>query len=170
MYLRYRYPLALLLATSSASASLPLSPFGLKKGASVSGPGRQLAEDTGKIVDLSKDYEVVTPTPEIGLELEAIAADEPNINAFVAIECGKIVGEYYDEGKNNASIFHLWSMTKTWSGLLFGVMVKEGLISVDETLGEIWPEEGIWPNGTEARQNITVEQILQMRSGLQMPR
>jgi len=123
------------------------------------------------LLDLSNDYLIVTPRPEIGVELEEIGADEPNINAFVALECGRVVGEYYDEekGHNENSIFHLWSMTKTWSGLLYGVAAKEGLLKVNETLGEIWKDPETWPEGSEARQNITVEHILQMRSGLRMP-
>lgn len=59
-------------------------------------------------------------------------------------------------------------MTKTWSGLILGIAAREtGLVDVDETFGDLWPDA--FPPGTEARANLTVEQLLQMRTGLGVP-
>lgn len=56
-------------------------------------------------------------------ELIAIAEQEDDINALVALECGKIVAQYGDQ----TEIRHLLSMTKSWTGLLAGVAEKQGL-------------------------------------------
>ena len=110
----------------------------------------------------------------------AIAEAEPDINSFIALECGKVVAEYGDVSK----IRHLFSITKSWTGLLFGVMEKEGLISsLDETLEDIWPDPAIWENvanitkesfnETDAhlqmRKNTTLLQLVQMQAGFDMP-
>ena len=63
-------------------------------------------------------------------------------------------------------------MTKAWSALAFGVMERDGLISVEnETLGDIWPEESVWEytENAEARMNIPLEYLLKMRAGITMP-
>ena len=62
-------------------------------------------------------------------------------------------------------------MTKVWSALLYGVMEREGLISVKDTLGDVWTDPDVWAqaDNAEARKNITIEYLLQMRTGLTMP-
>jgi len=54
---------------------------------------------------------------------------------------------------------------------MFGVMEKEGLISITNTLEDIWPDPDIWAQAedSDARKNITIEHLLQMRAGLTMP-
>lgn len=121
------------------------------------------------IYDLSKEYPVsddLNTSPETK-DMFAFSGSDPDVDAFVAIECGEIVGEYYDEGKDKDSQFQLWSMTKTWSGMIVGVMEKAGLISVTETLGDIWPNDTLWEgiDDAEDRKKSTVEYILQMRAG-----
>lgn len=124
-----------------------------------------------EIYDLSQDYATAANVdlPEVQ-EMLKFAQGDKDVNAFVAIECGEIVGEYYDSGKDAESQFQLWSMTKTWSGMLFGIMEKEGLLSVDETLGDVWPDDAIWAGVEDAedRKQATIENILQMRAGFNM--
>lgn len=54
---------------------------------------------------------------------------------------------------------------------MFGIMEKEGIISLNETLEDIWPDPDVWAqaDNPEARKNITMEHLLQMRAGLTMP-
>jgi CubicO group peptidase (beta-lactamase class C family) len=62
-------------------------------------------------------------------------------------------------------------MSKAWSALQIGVMEFNGLISVDETLGDIFSDPTAWAQSVDAdaRKNITLEYLLQMRAGLTMP-
>ena len=97
----------------------------------------------------------------------AIAESEEDVNAFVAIECGKIIAEYGDQ----VSIRHLFSITKSWTGLLLGLAEKENLLSLTETLEDVWPDENTWENIEDAkdRKKTTIEQLVQMRGGYDMP-
>ena len=120
------------------------------------------------LVDLSKPYEKSDPLPTIiGQDLIDIANTEDDIHAFVAIECGKIVAEYGEQD----TIRHLISITKSWTGLLMGIAEKENLLSLDETLGDIWPDEATWANieDAEDRNKTTLEQLVKMRGGYEMP-
>ena len=120
------------------------------------------------LLDLSKQYDKssVFPTP-MGEEIIAIAESEEDVNAFVAIECGKVIAEYGEQD----DIRHLFSVTKSWTGLLLGIAEKENLISLTETLEDVWPDENIWENieDAEDRKKTTIEQLVQMRGGYDMP-
>lgn len=131
--------------------------------------------DGMNLLDLSEPYVKADTFPTaLGEEMIAIAEAEPDISAFVALECGKVVAEYGDQ----SLVRHLFSATKSWTGLIFGVMEKEGLISLEETLGDIWPDEELWErvaekyNATgavEMRKKTTLEELVQMRGGYVMP-
>jgi hypothetical protein len=132
------------------------------------------ASADGHLLDLSQPYVKADNFPTAdGQELVAIAEAEPDISAFVALECGKVVAEYGDQSK----VRHLFSATKSWTALLFGVMEKEGLLSLDETLEDIWPDKAVWEGvaemynatGAELRKKTTLEQLIQMRGGYIMP-
>ncbi|KAK1733111.1 beta-lactamase [Skeletonema marinoi] len=120
-------------------------------------------------LDLSQPYSKVDPSPSHSYtqQLLDIAEAEDDINAFVALECGKIVAEYGDQN----AIRHLFSVTKSWTGLLVGIAEKKGLLSLDETLGEIWPDDEVWTGVPDAkdRKKTTIEQLVQMRGGYEMP-
>ena len=123
------------------------------------------------VQDLAQPYEYNDFQTSDAEEIIELAKNESSVAGFVALECGKVVAEYYRENLTDSFLFHCWSMTKSWSALLFGVMEKEGLLSVQETLGDIWPNETVWANvsDAEARKQITIESILQMRGGLSVP-
>jgi len=70
-----------------------------------------------------------------------------------------LVGEKYLEGYDEFTRFHGWSMTKTITGMLAGVLVDEGRMDI-KAPADI-PE---WAN--DERKNITVENILHVSSGL----
>jgi CubicO group peptidase (beta-lactamase class C family) len=70
-----------------------------------------------------------------------------------------LIGEKYLEGYDEFTRFHGWSMTKTITGMLTGVLVDEGRVDIGAKTGI---EE--WAN--DARKNITVEHILHVSSGL----
>ena len=130
----------------------------------------------GEILDLSAPYAKSDPNPTPdGAELVKIAEAEPDVSSLVAIECGKVVAEYGDQSQ----IKHLFSITKSWTGLLLGILETEGLLNLDETLGSIWPDDAVWANvaeltntteaGVQLRKDTTVRQLVQMRGGYDMP-
>jgi len=70
-----------------------------------------------------------------------------------------LIGEKYLAGYDEFTKFHGWSMTKTVTGMLAGVLVDEGRMDI-KVPADI-PE---WAN--DERKNITTENILHVSSGL----
>jgi CubicO group peptidase (beta-lactamase class C family) len=83
----------------------------------------------------------------------------------VIIKDGVIVDEFYQEGYDKDSLFHMHSVTKSVMGALTGIAIEQGLIeSVDARLADIYPQLNAPENaGKEA---ITVEHLLTHTAGL----
>ncbi|HPF52468.1 MAG TPA: serine hydrolase domain-containing protein, partial [Draconibacterium sp.] len=71
----------------------------------------------------------------------------------------QLIAEKYLDGYDANTMFHGWSMTKSITGALAGILFDEGKLTPDEPAG--FPE---WQS--DKRQNITVKNIIQMSSGL----
>ena len=93
------------------------------------------------------------------------AMQDPNgdirTRALVVIQDGEIVGERYAEGFDPSTPLLGWSMSKSVTAALAGLVVGDGLISLDGPLGA--PE---W-DGDEGRAAISLRNLLQMSSGLE---
>ena len=83
-----------------------------------------------------------------------------NTHAVVVVHDGKIISERYAEGFGINSVFTGWSMTKSITNALIGILVKDGRLRVDDAA----PIEA-WKNDT--RRNITINHLLQASSGLE---
>ncbi len=79
--------------------------------------------------------------------------------AVLVIYKDQIIAEKYDEGFNKNSKILGWSMTKSITSTLYGILQKQGKIDVNDKA----PIES-WKN--DARSNITINNLLQMNSGL----
>ena len=128
---------------------------------------------TATIIDLSKDLPEDTAAmkfSEGAKAMEQAATAEPNIRAAIVMEKGKIVSSYYREDVNPSDSSPVFSATKSWMGLLIGLLVDDGLLSVHQTLGEIFTEDEAWTDVTDGiedfRKNVTIKEMLTMTSGL----
>lgn len=81
--------------------------------------------------------------------------------AIVIMHAGEIVAERYADGYDADTRFVGWSMSKTVTGVLIGMMVADGRLALDES-----PPIDHWQRAGEPRGEITLRQLLQMRSGL----
>lgn len=79
--------------------------------------------------------------------------------AVVVLHKGRLVGERYAKGHTKETPMLGWSMTKSITSTLIGLLVKDGKLSVTDK--NLFPE---WENSN--RQNISIEHLLQMESGL----
>lgn len=117
---------------------------------------------------------VTLPTEVPGVDLAAVNAAvdrafediEPDQNidtrAVLVIHQGRIIAEQYAE-PFNADMPQLgWSMTKTVTAALTGMLVGDGLMQVDSPAAV--PE---WQAPGDERGEITLEHLLHMSSGLQ---
>lgn len=113
----------------------------------------------------------VTATPS-GIDrqqLERSVADafaEPdvknprNTRALLVVYDGAVIAERYAPGFNKDMPLPGWSMTKTITGALVGIMVGRGAIKVADTAAV--PE---WQQPGDARGATTVDQLLHMTAG-----
>lgn len=111
------------------------------------------------------------PAPEnIRLEAaleQAFAETDPryarNTKAIVVIHNGQLVAEKYAKGVDANMPLPGWSMTKSVTNLLVGLLVNDGSLSLSQTAPvPLWFEETGDP-----RSEITVDQLLRMSSGLE---
>ncbi len=81
--------------------------------------------------------------------------------AVIVMHDGKIVAERYADGYGEETRFIGWSMTKSITGVMIGMLVADGKLRLDET-----PPIPNWQRPGDPRGAITLRQLLQMRSGL----
>lgn len=81
--------------------------------------------------------------------------------ALVVVHHGNIVAERYAPGYNKNSKFLGWSMAKSITGALIGVLVKEGQLQIAQPA-----PVAAWKEVSDNRHGITVEHLLQQTSGL----
>lgn len=98
--------------------------------------------------------------------VNAIEVNEWSINSIVIVKNGKLVYERYT-GDNNATTPHaVFSVTKSFMSTLIGIALKEGYLqSLDQKMVDFFPNVTI-DNLSAEKQNITIEHLLTMTSGL----
>ena len=134
------------------------------------------AAATASIVDLSaelqySDHHNVSPGAEA--LLDAIDSSSDNIRTVLVLEHGKIAMSYVRDDIDASDLYSIYSATKSWMSLIVGMLIDEGSLSLDETLGDVFDsnDRSIWPNVAEAEymQSVTIEELLTMTSGLTDP-
>lgn len=124
------------------------------------------------------------PPPETPLPAEALAAvakDAPvrreklarridalftdpaagETRAVIVMESGRIVAERYAPGYHENTRFVSWSMAKSVTGVMIGLLISDGRLKLNESA-----PVPAWQRPGDPRGEITVRQLLQMRSGL----
>lgn len=88
-------------------------------------------------------------------------AEAGETRALVVQRAGKIVAERYAPGFTAQTRFLGWSMSKCVTAAFTGLLVSDGVLRLDEPAPiRTWQRPG------DARGEITLRQLLQMRSGL----
>jgi len=81
--------------------------------------------------------------------------------AVVVVYDGKIISEHYAPGFSKNSLLLGWSMTKSVTNALVGILVGQGKLSIHDPAPV--PE---WRESGDPRGDITLDQLLRMSSGL----
>jgi len=112
--------------------------------------------------------EAVSAAPGVDRERLARAVDAlftaegiGETRALLVLHKGEVVAERYGPGYGPQTRFLGWSMSKTVTGVLVGVLVAEGRLRLDDV-----PPIPSWQRPGDPRGEITLRQLLQMRSGL----
>jgi CubicO group peptidase (beta-lactamase class C family) len=113
--------------------------------------------------------QAVTENPGVDREKLARAVDAlftaegiGETRAVVVMHGGEVVAERYAEGYGRQTRFLGWSMSKTVTAVMIGMLVADGRLHLDRS-----PPIPRWQRAGDPRGEITLRQLLQMRSGLQ---
>lgn len=90
----------------------------------------------------------------------SIFTDTTKTRAVVVVYKNQIIAEKYDTGFDKNSKILGWSMTKSITATLFGILQYQGKLNVQSK-----PNFKEWQN--DDRKNITIHNLLQMNSGLE---
>lgn len=83
--------------------------------------------------------------------------------AFVVTWKGRIIGERYGAGINERTPLESWSMGKSLTATLLGILIKQGVYNLQQPAPI--PE---WQAANDPRRKIRIADILQMSSGLRI--
>jgi CubicO group peptidase (beta-lactamase class C family) len=81
----------------------------------------------------------------------------PGMRGVLVISRGRVVAERYAPGFSQETPLLGWSMSKTVTAALVGLLVKDGKLTLDQA--------GLWPAG-DGRERIRIADLLAMSSGL----
>jgi hypothetical protein len=84
-----------------------------------------------------------------------------NTLAVVVLHDGRLVAERYASGIDAATPLPGWSMTKSVTATLVGILARDGLLDVKAPAG--FPE---WSADDDPRRSITLDHLLRMTAGL----
>ena len=112
------------------------------------------------------DAVVAERNPELEAALDrAFAAGEPDevvanlgTRGVVIVKDGELVAERYADGFDASTPQLGWSMSKSVTSLMTGMLVKQGVVSL--------ADDHLRPEWTDERADITVENLLRMDSGI----
>jgi CubicO group peptidase (beta-lactamase class C family) len=114
----------------------------------------------------SRPIEIEPPAPKLEAALDRAFA-EPNqppirrVKAIVILHDGKIVAERYAPGYGVDTPVPGYSLAKSVTSALIGILVRQGKLSVDQPAPVT-----AWGDRSDPRHAITIDQLLRMTSGL----
>ena len=109
------------------------------------------------------DEDPGVPREKLARAIDALfSANSPGeTRAVIVMHEGRIVAERYGPGYHENTRFVSWSMAKSITGVMIGMLVSDGRLRLAESAPI--PQ---WQRPGDPRGEITLKQLLQMRSGL----
>lgn len=100
---------------------------------------------------------------KLARNVDALFTDEAagETRAVIVMRGGRILAERYAAGYHENTRFVSWSMAKTITGVMIGMLVSDGRLRLNETA-----PVPAWQRPGDPRGEITLKHLLQMRSGL----
>ncbi len=96
-----------------------------------------------------------------GLFMEKNPQKKLYTRALLIVYDGRIIAEHYGEGITKDTPMLSWSMAKSVTNAIVGILVKQGKININNPVSV--PE---WQNTNDPRRSITLDHLLRMSSGL----
>jgi CubicO group peptidase (beta-lactamase class C family) len=112
---------------------------------------------------------VITSDPAISAALSREFADDPGespryVKAIVIVKDGRLVAERYARGFSIDTPLLSYSVAKSFTNALLGILVRQGRLSIDQPI--FAPE---WSHSGDPRQALTIDDLLRMDSGIDAP-
>ena len=103
------------------------------------------------------------PAQQLARQVDDLFAGDAagETRALIVMHGGEIAAERYATGYGRETRFASWSMAKTVTAVMIGMLVADGRLALDES-----PPVPRWQRPGDPRGEITLRQLLQMRSGL----
>jgi CubicO group peptidase (beta-lactamase class C family) len=116
--------------------------------------------------DLGPPNAVAASNPTLTAALDRVFAEsagEPikNVKAVVIVKDGRLIAERYATGFGVDTPLLSYSVAKSFTNALLGVLVRQGQLRTDQAVGA-----AEWAAPNDQRANITIEDLLRMQSGL----
>jgi CubicO group peptidase (beta-lactamase class C family) len=107
-------------------------------------------------------------TTKLNGVLDFIASSEPGICSITMIRNGNLVLDRYYRIWDSDTTYNLYSTTKSVMGALVGIALQDSLIKggLKAKILDFFPEM-TFENLTDAKKNMTIEDFLTLRTGLQ---
>lgn len=103
------------------------------------------------------NYEQLQLAVDESFDLEG--EEKKQTRSVLVIYKNHIIAEKYADGFDQASLMHGWSMTKSLTSTMYGILQKQGRINIHDATGlAAWAED--------ERKHITYDDLLHMNSGL----
>ena len=123
---------------------------------------RILSEHPGDLKRTAPEN-VGIPSSLITELIEDLESDSrANIHSMIIVKDGYVIAECAREGYSTRLAHLSHSMSKTVTGILVGMLIDDGLLSLDDTLGSLFPEYDVHPKSAD----ITVRDLFRMSSGI----
>jgi CubicO group peptidase (beta-lactamase class C family) len=122
--------------------------------------------EPGNLTKSSKPIEVEPRNPRLEVALDSAFAEPSQppirrVKAIVILHDGKIVAERYAPGYGPDTPVQGYSLAKSVTSALIGILVRQGKLSVSQPA-----PVAAWSDPSDARHAITIDQLLRMTSGL----
>lgn len=113
-----------------------------------------------KTIELPQGQQLSMDSIRVGTRSIEDFHELTHTDGFLLLHKGKIINEYYSNG-NDASTKHIiFSMTKSMTGLITGVLHSQGHVDLSAEVKKYVPEVSPIYDG------VTVQQLLDMQSGI----
>lgn len=103
------------------------------------------------------------PREELARRVDGLFSEEDasETRAVIVMQGGRVLAERYASGYHENTRFVSWSMAKSITGVMIGMLISDGRLRLDESA-----PIPAWQRPGDPRGEITLRQLLQMRSGL----
>ena len=146
------------LSPIAATAFAPALLLAACSGEAETGPAPLTEEALAAVTDNAG-----APREQLARQVDDLFSDPlvAETRAVIVVANGELAAERYGEGYGPETRFISWSMAKTVTAVLIGMLVSEGKLDLDRG-----PPIPAWRRPGDPRGDITLRQLLQMRSGL----